>query len=151
MSTPVRDPGAWADIAAARAAPTDMEIAMQELDRAHEQALKDEETGGPTAYRAHGEGDIGPAEVVGLNTALSNAALADTPAVKQYGPAPVRGETPPLPPDAIVLTGPGADRYRALQTAARAATEATRAAQSAGAALRDAFQAFCTSVGDKEP
>jgi hypothetical protein len=51
-----------------------------------------------------------------------------------------------LPPGVLLLTGPEAERYRALQAAARAARETAAAAQAAGAALRDAFQAFCLSA-----
>jgi hypothetical protein len=121
-------------------APTDMEVAMQEVDRKIEDVgrkLRDSEP---------------PRD---LDAALSNAALADTPAVREMGGGfvdlrPVRGEVPPLPPGAIVLTGSEAERYRALQAAARKAQESTAAARADGAALLQMFQAFCAGVGAKE-
>lgn len=212
---PRRTPEAQADIAAARAAPTAMEIAMQEVDRAADFAV-DELRNAPNAYRSHH--DAPPAPVVGLDAALSNAALADTPAVKQWCSKPEHdaGCTPPCPaapsdtpavremggpardpldesaeydgvklleligadalnrrgekmggrrcttmtraqyaavcawhaaqPAPVVLTGPEAERYRALQDAARKAQQSAITARADGAALLQLFQAFCAGL-----
>lgn len=120
-----------------------------------------------------------------IEAVLSNAAIADTPAVREMG-GPARGcahsvftsgcracaadprccarpmnpmpngtlwcdtcgtsRVVSLPPGAIVLTGPEAERYRALQTAARKAQESAVAARADGAALLQLFQAFCAGL-----
>jgi len=171
LAKPRRTPEAQADIAAARAAPTAMEQVDDEHDE-HDAVSKDWKQ-----TRAD------------LAAALSNAAIADTPAVREMG-GPQRSEvddviaerandprrptdalldgpdcvrcgkptsrgleawaaihaacTPQTmpPPGAIVLTGDEAARYRALQDAARHAHETARAAQAAGADMRDKFQAM---------
>lgn len=201
----LRTPEAQADIAAARAAPTTMERWAEAVDANLAEVDK---------HQVHG------AQVPDLDAALSNAALADTPAVREMGDAlhpheqdavagsirawrrpggnigidtthagslirdtgtgphivieradlddaiaalQVLAGTPPrqpdpalrpehLPPGAVLLTGPEAERYRALQAAARHAQESARAAQAAGAVLRDAFQTFCAATSPaKEP
>lgn len=187
--------------AAASAAPTGIEVAMQEIDRAAEHALH-EHRNTPTAYRAHGDP---PVEVTGLghhgiplDAALSNAALADTPAVREMGgPAlppeasVVRGSIrvwrrpggnvgidtthvgslirdtgagPHIvieradvgdaaaallalePTNAVLLTGPEAERYRAITAAARKAQASSATARADSAALLQLFQAFCAGV-----
>lgn len=175
---PRRTPEAQADIAAARAAPTAMEVAMQELDHQVEQAARELRDAAAPAP---------------LDATLSNAALADTPAVREMGGlareardeavraleldatnpgaamygrlrrelAHAFGVDPDTdwqlllttaaasaltPPGAIVLTGPEAERYRALQTAARKAQESAATARADGAALLQLFQAFCAGV-----
>ena len=47
---------------------------------------------------------------------------------------------------ALILRGDAMDRYRALEAAARAAQQSAAAAQTAGNALRDAFAQFCAGV-----
>lgn len=59
---------------------------------------------------------------------------------------PVRGDTPPLPPDAIILTGPDAEQYRAITAAARKAQASTATARADSAALLQLFQAFCVGL-----
>jgi len=239
-----RTPEAQADIAAARAVPTAMEVAMQEVERGEMQALGPVTNGVPCSRCGQGI-EAGDLEVAAgrhltcppLDAALSNAALADTPAVREMGgpvfseqsaedlarvhdgwnaifpiDGPRRGTgttvirgsikasrvssgnvtldtthtvrgllrslggpphieieradlddaiaalqvlagTPPpgshapvLPPGAVLITGPEAERYRALQAAACAGQAAAAAVQSTSAALRDAFQAFCAGV-----
>lgn len=149
-------------------------VAMQEVDRAAEQALE-EHRNAPTAYRSHQDGDVGPAEVVGLETVLSNAAIADTPAVKQYGCAhAMEGSCPKCTPEvkrttsgckgcdaltwevdngkALILRGDDLARYQALCAAARNAQDTARAAKTAAGALMGAFQALCAGVAPaKEP
>lgn len=155
-SQPRRTPEAQADIAAARGVPIDA------LD-----PLRVPEQSGP------------PIEAV-----LSNAALADTPAVREMGgPAgcahsmftpgcracavdprccsrpmnPMPNGTlwcdtcgtsrvVNLPPDAIVLTGPEAERYRAITAAARKAQASAATARADSAALLQLFQAFCAGL-----
>lgn len=170
---PRRTLEAQADIAAARAAPTGLEIAMQEVDRQVEQAARE--------LRDALAPDCAQSD---LDTALSNAVLADTPAVREMGgPAgcahsmftpgcrscaadprccarpmnPMPNGTlwcdtcgmsrvVNLPPGAIVLTGPDAERYRAIATAARKAQASAAAARADGAALLQLFQAFCVGL-----
>lgn len=157
-----RTPEAQADIAAARASPTAMEVAMQEVDRAVEQSARE------VRDCAHAIRHIGcPScdERYALDAALSNAALADTPAVREMGGGFIRvtdlpdrkcrlcgapyGTDEPhhcIGADAVVLTGPDAERYRALQTAARKARASAATARADGAALLQLFQAFCAGL-----
>jgi len=172
-----RMPEAQADIAAARAAPTGLEIAMQEIDRAAEQGVR-ELRDAPTSFRAGAEGpivrgSISAALLPGGNVTLDtthtigglvrsldgrphieieradvDCAIAALQAISDEPTAPPSGfpSWHPVPPDAVILTGPEAARYCALQDAARAAHEATKAVVATNTALRDAFHAFCSSI-----
>jgi len=154
---PRRTPEAMADIEAARADPTGLEIAMQAVDRAAEEGVR-ELRDAPTAYR-DGNGTTLP--VAGLSVASCVEVAACQRCGKPCDPgletqARIHLSCIPnlrhIPDDAIVLTGPDAARYRALQDAARAAHEATKAVVATNTALRDAFQAFCAGAsGGQEP
>jgi hypothetical protein len=244
IGRPHRTAEAQADIAAARAAPTDqenwaemMDANMAEVDKhqVHGAQVPDIDAA-PVAHvyrcpkhgeftgrqsvtdlaacpiqinRLGGRCGLSSPSAASLDAALSNAALADTPAVREMG-GPVRrcGDPCPdcgvtlvgmahvcvpgpaarphhgdcaadinhtgvctradgtailvrrypaldpvnLPPGAVLLIGPEAERYRALQAAARAGQAAAAAVQTTSATLRDAFQAFCAGVAPgKEP
>lgn len=174
-----RTPEAQADIAAARAAPTGLEVAMQELDRAAEQALH-EHRNAPTAYRSplapdatardQAIADLAHQPNRTLDGLLSNAALADTPAVRGMGGPAQNGAFPvdvkritsgckgcdALTWDvdngkALILRGPALDRYLALEAAARNAHATAQAAKTAAAALMGAFQQLCAGfTGGKD-
>jgi len=111
----------------------------------------------PHTVSWHGAGDQGPAEVVGLEAVLSNAAIADTPAVREMG-----GPADPLSKPAckaceclgwevdngkaIILRGADAERYSAIAAAARKAQASAATARADGAALLQLFQAFCAGL-----
>lgn len=91
-----RTPEAQADIAAARAAPRDDERKQRlvcrlcgcrwtgSLDLPCPEQHKHPRQSHTEIDATEPTGDVGPAEVVGLETVLSNAAIADTPAVRQW-------------------------------------------------------------------
>lgn len=177
---------------------------MQEIDRAAEQALE-EFRNPPTHFRGPVPANVTAADLEAtpgrpkdLDSALSDAALADTPAVREMGgpvlppeASVVRGSIrawrrpggnvgidtthvgslirdtgagPHIvieradvgdaaaallalePANAVLLTGAEADRYRALQAAARKAQASAATARSDGAALLQLFQAFCAGL-----
>lgn len=78
---PRRTPEAQADIAAARAAPS-CAHAMYDPDCAHCETDRIERASAP------------PSGVIEIDAALSNAALADTPAVREMGGAVIRHTVP---------------------------------------------------------
>lgn len=142
-------PEALAAIAAERAEPTGFEIAMQEVDRAAEDAVR-EHREAQTVYGGARIDAVFPIDgprcthamhVDGCSRCSERATVQSLLKAREDILAWQREHK-----DAIVLTGPDAERYRALQAAARAAQETTKAAQAASAALRDAFQQFCAGA-----
>jgi hypothetical protein len=84
----------------------------------------------------------------GPHIVIERADLEDAIAALQAlaGTPPPGEATPVLPPDAIVLTGPDAERYRAIAAAARKAQASAATARADGTALLQLFQAFCAGL-----
>lgn len=126
---PRRTPEAQADIAAARAPATEAELDAQ---------LSDEALRATPAVREMG----GPRQRDGLEFAMQEVDRQIDGVSRE-----LRETTaPPLPPDAIVLTGADAARYRAVQAASVAALEAQQRAATASKDLRDAIQTMCAAL-----
>lgn len=113
--------------------------AMKEVDRAAEEAVA-EHRDAPTSYCS---GDGPPVTLAGLMTSRSDD--RDPPRAAPRRPyAPLDPEN--LPPGAVLLTGAEAERYRAMQAAARRSLAAQVELNAAGAELRDAIAAVCQGM-----
>ena len=77
-----------------------------------------------------------------LEASLSDAAVAATPAVQQYGDARAAAEAAGM----VVLDGAEREAYQALKAAAVNAVAAEKARAAAGSVLHDAIRALCAAV-----